>query len=278
MLKKLLVYLKASVLPFLAAFTIIFVVSNLFHIIYQVMISIYLGLTQGKAVLTDFARLSGEINKLMSQNMIYIISIASVLICGIVFYFWYHVEVRREQKVDWRTVFHRRNLLYFLILGISCQFFFSGAMNIIQPMFPKVFEEYGETMNGLLGSSPLLVLLYTIVIAPIAEELIFRGVTLYRAGKVLPFIGANLLQAIFFGIYHGNLVQGIYAFVMGYVLGLVYRRYRTIYAPILLHMLINASVFLVMLFPVSMLSYVVMMALGLVGSTYTFRLLKLGKI
>ncbi len=277
-MKKLLVYLKASVMPFLAAFTIIFVVSNLFHIIYQIMISIYLGLTQGKEVLTNFARLSGEINKLLSQNMIYIISIASVLICGIVFYFWYRAEVRQEQKVDWRAVFHRRNMLYFLILGISCQFFFSGIMNIIQPMFPKVFEEYGETMKGLLGSNPLLVLLYTIVIAPIAEELIFRGVTLYRVGKVLPFIGANLLQAIFFGIYHGNLVQGIYAFVMGYVLGLVYHRYRTIYAPILLHMLINASVFLVILFPVSTLSYIIMMALGLVGSTYTFLLLRLGKI
>jgi membrane protease YdiL (CAAX protease family) len=242
------------------------------------MISIYLGLTQGKSVLTDVAGLSGEINKLMSQNILYFISVASVLICGIVFCFWYHVEVRGEQKVDWRVVFHRRNLLYYLLLGVGCQFFFSGGMNIIQPMFPKVFEEYGETMEGLLGSNLLLVLLYTLVIAPVSEELIFRGVTLYRSKKVLPFIGANLLQSLFFGIYHQNIVQGIYAGVMGFVLGLVYRKCRTIYAPILLHMLINASVFLVMLFPTSFLSYIIMMVLGLTLSIYAFVSLKLLKL
>jgi membrane protease YdiL (CAAX protease family) len=277
-LKKLLTYLKASVMPFLAAFTIIFVVANLFHIIYQVMISIYLGLTQGKAVLTDVARLSEEINKLMSQNILYFISVASVLICGIIFCFWYHVEVRGEQKVDWRSVFHRKNLSYYILLGVGCQFFFSGAMNIIQPMFPKVFEEYGETMEGLLGSNLLLVLLYTLVIAPVSEELIFRGVTLYRSKKVLPFIGANLLQSLFFGIYHQNIIQGIYAAVMGFVLGLVYRKYQTIYAPILLHILINASVFLVMLFPTSILSYIIMTVLGLSLSIYAFISLKLFKL
>lgn len=264
-------------MPFLAAFTIIIVVANLFHIIYQVMIAAYLGFTQGKVILKDANRLSAEIVNLMSQDILYFISVASVLICGIVFFFWYHAEVRGEQKVDRRTVFSRGNLLHFLLLGIGCQFFFSGIMNIIQPMFPKVFEEYGATMEGLLGSNLLLVLIYTLVIAPISEELIFRGVTLYRSKKVLPFIGANLLQAIFFGIYHRNLVQGIYAFVMGYVLGLVCRRYRTIYAPILLHMLINASIFLVMLFPASFISYIIMMGIGLGGSIYAFLVLKLGQ-
>jgi membrane protease YdiL (CAAX protease family) len=214
----------------------------------------------------------------MSQNILYFISVASVLICGIIFCFWYHVEVRGEQKVDWRSVFQRRNLSYYILLGVGCQFFFSGAMNIIQPMFPKVFEEYGETMEGLLGSNLLLVLLYTLVIAPVSEELIFRGVTLYRSKKVLPFIGANLLQSLFFGIYHQNIIQGIYAAVMGFVLGLVYRKYRTIYAPILLHMLINASVFLVMLFPTSILSYIIMTVLGLSLSIYAFISLKLFKL
>ncbi len=274
-MRKLLVYLKLCVMPFLAAYTIIIIVANVFQIIYQLMIMLYLGVTQGKSLMSDPGSLSREFVGLMSQNVLYAISVAAVLICGIVFFFWYHHEVRGEQRIDIRIIFNRRTLPYFLILGIGCQFFFSGIMNIIQPMFPKVFEEYGETMEGLLGSNLLLVLLYTLLVAPIVEELIFRGVTLYRAGKVLPFMGANLLQAMFFGIYHQNLIQGIYAFVMGYVLGLVYRRYRTIYAPIILHILINASVFLVILFPVSSLSYYVMTALGLVGGIYAFLLLKL---
>ena len=274
-MRKLLFYLKLCVMPFLAAYTIIIIVANLFQIIYQLMIMLYLGLTQGNSLLSDVGSLSEELVGLMSQNVLYAISVAAVLICGVVFFFWYHHEVRGEQRIDIRIILRKRTLLSFLILGIGCQFFFSGVMNIIQPMFPKIFEEYGETMEGLLSSNLLLVLLYTLLVAPIVEELIFRGVTLYRAGKVLPLIGANLLQAMFFGIYHQNLIQGIYAFVMGYVLGLVYRKYRTIYAPILLHILINASVFLVILFPVSSLSYYVMTVLGLVGAIYAFLLLKL---
>ncbi len=276
-MKKILVYLKTGVMPFLAALTIIYGAAILFQTIYQVMISAYIGISQGKEALMDSNRLYMEVMNMMTQDMLYFISVASVLICGIVFYFWYHHEVRGEQKVDPRTVFHRSNLLYFLILGIGCQFFFSGAMNIIQPMFPKVFDEYGKTMEGLLGSNLYLMLLYTLLIAPIAEELIFRGVTLYRAGKVLPFLGANLLQAMFFGIYHRNIIQGIYAFVMGYLLGLVYRRYRTIYATILLHILVNASVFFVVLFPAATLSYIIMMVVGLAGSIYAIFSLKLLK-
>lgn len=262
-------------MPFLAAFTIIFAVANLFHVIYQIMISVYLGLTRGRELLTDYDRLLGELNRLTSQDMIYFISIFSVFICGIVFSFWYHSEIRNKQKVDWGIVFRRKNLLMFLLLGIGCQFFFSGVMNLIQPMFPHIFKEYGETMEGLLGSSLGLVLLYTIVIAPIVEELIFRGVTLCRAGKVLPFMGANLLQAVFFGIYHQNIVQGIYAAIMGFLLGLVYRRYRTIFAAIFLHILINASTFLVACFPAIPYGFLIMTVLGLVLGIYAFLSLEL---
>jgi membrane protease YdiL (CAAX protease family) len=264
-------------MPFLAAYTIIVVVSNLLYIIYQLMISFYIGILQGRDALTDVNRLSQEIEDMMSQNILYLVTVASVLICGVVFGFWYYYETQGRPKIKLRIVFGRRNLVFFLILGIGCQFFFSGIMNMLQPIYPEYYEEYGKTIEGLLDSNILLVLLYTIVIAPICEELIFRGVTLYRANKVIPFLGANLLQAIFFGIYHGNIIQGIYAVVMGFMLGLVYRKYHTIYTSILLHMLINASSFSVMLFPSSTISFVIMTMIGLAGSVYAFLSLKLGK-
>jgi uncharacterized protein len=274
-LKKILFYFRTSVLPFLAAYTIIIVVSNLLYSIYQLMISVYIVVNQRIEAASEKERLFGELETMMSRNMIYLIMVASLLICGIVFGFWYHRETYGQPRVNLRSVFCRRNMIYFVIMGIGCQFFFSGVMNLIQPLFHELFEDYGETMEGLLGSNPFLVLLYTIVIAPISEELIFRGVTLYRSRRVLPFVGANLLQAIFFGIYHRNLIQGIYAFAMGLLLGLVYRRYRTILAPILLHMLVNASVFLLALFPPSTISYAIMMLLGLIGGGFAFFKLKL---
>jgi len=274
-LKRILNYLKSSVVPFLAAYAIMLAVSFAFQILYQLIISVYIGRSQGVKVLLDGEKLAGQINEMMSPNVLYLISVAAAVICGVIFYFWYRHETRGLQKGALSSVFHSKTILQFLLLGISCQLFFSGIMNLLQPLLPKLFDSYGDMMEGLLGSNLLLVLLYTILIAPVSEELIFRGVILHRAGKVLPFIGANLLQALFFGIYHGNIIQGIYATAMGFLLGLIYRKYNTIIASIFLHMIINASIFVVMLFPLNTISYVAMFALGVVGSAIALLLLKL---
>lgn len=94
---------------------------------------------------------------------------------------------------------------------------------------------------------------------------------------MLPFLGANILQALFFGIYHGNIIQGIYATIIGFLLGLLYRRFNSIYASILLHMMINTSIVLVMLFPGSTTSYVVMTVIGAGASAWIFVRLRLWK-
>ncbi len=57
----------------------------------------------------------------------------------------------------------------------------------------------------------------------------------------MPYMGANILQAILFGVYHGNIVQGSYAFLLGVFLGLVCFKLHSIFAAILLHMVINLS-------------------------------------
>lgn len=274
-MKKIIHYLKLTVIPFLAAFSIMLFVSFLFQIIYQLIISVFIGRAQGIQALFDSEKLTGQINNLMSKDILYLISVTAAIICGVIFYFWYKHEVHGLRKGTPAVLLQPKTIFCFLLLGICCQLFFSGIMNLLQPLLPRLFESYGETMEGLLGSNLLLVLVYTTLIAPVTEELIFRGVILHRAGKVLPFIGANLLQALFFGVYHQNIIQGIYATAMGFLLGLVYRKYNTIISSILLHIIINASVFLVILFPLNILSYSIMLALGTVGSVSAFLLLKL---
>ena len=50
---------------------------------------------------------------------------------------------------------------------------------------------------------------------------------------------ANIIQAALFGIMHGNLVQGAYAFALGLILGYVYHKYQSLVIPILFHMSFN---------------------------------------
>lgn len=79
--------------------------------------------------------------------------------------------------------------------------------------------------------------LYTVLFAPVVEELIFRGLILRgmeKYGKVF----AILISSILFGLFHGNIVQGPYAFAVGLVLGYTAAEYNIGWAMVL-HMINN---------------------------------------
>ncbi len=192
----------------------------------------------------------------------YYISVISVIICGLVFFYWYNGILGHRKWAFPKRIFKGRSLLLLTGMGIACQLAISGTMSLIRPFFDELFRDYGKIVDSILDSDITVVIIYVIIIAPITEELIFRGVMLKRLREALPFFAANLLQAVIFGIYHWNVVQGVYAFGIGLLLGYVSGRFRSITASILLHMAINASSFLVGLFPDIQAVYVIAVIAG----------------
>jgi membrane protease YdiL (CAAX protease family) len=163
------------------------------------------------------------------------------IVCLIIFGIWYKRISLSEEKSDKIKRFSIKTIIVIILLGIGLQISLSFILNIIASIKPDWFNNYGQVMEGLGRGSTLLSAIYIGLIAPISEEFIFRGVTLKKAQKVMPFIGANILQAILFGVYHGNLVQGVYAFILGLFLGFVCYQLQSLLASILLHMVINIS-------------------------------------
>ena len=90
-----------------------------------------------------------------------------------------------------------------------------------------------------LDEPSLILVLYSVLIGPVCEELIFRGLTLKYAKRAMPFWVANLLQALLFGVFHMNMIQGVYAFVVGIVLGFICEKSCSIYPSMLFHILFN---------------------------------------
>lgn len=82
-----------------------------------------------------------------------------------------------------------------------------------------------------------LMLLSALVVAPITEEFLFRGVLLHRWGTKWGIRPAIVLTSIFFGVLHSNLVG---LFVFGVVMSLLYLRTRSLLVPMLAHALNNA--------------------------------------
>lgn len=76
---------------------------------------------------------------------------------------------------------------------------------------------------ALLYGPPFFVqILCTGLLIPLAEELIFRGLIFGRLRREMKFFPAAVLSAAYFGIFHGNLPQGIYALCLGLILAMIY--------------------------------------------------------
>ena len=241
-MKRLLNYLIAF-LPFLAAEGIQIATAGILAMLYYAVTGLQTGLE-------------------ISSDVLYLISIVAEIVCGIVFAVWYLFLTQGERKGKLAKFLTFKHAVLFLGLGIGSQFLTSGGMSLIQSFFPKVFSDYSEIMKMLTSGSLGMVLLFTIILAPITEELIFRGIIYRFAGGDNYFLAANIFQAVLFGIYHGNIVQGIYAAGLGFLLGYTFHKYQTIAAPMLLHMMINASSVLLGIFPSNMAGIITITMLG----------------
>lgn len=84
------------------------------------------------------------------------------------------------------------------------------------------------------------------ILAPLGEEIVFRGVVYGQLRKVLKVPHAVVLSGLAFGLFHGNLVQAVYATVIGCLLALVYEWYGTIAASMLFHSVANLFVYVML--------------------------------
>lgn len=82
------------------------------------------------------------------------------------------------------------------------------------------------------------------LISPIAEELLFRGVIYGYLRKWFRLLPAGVISAVLFGMYHGNSVQGIYAFVMGCLIVYAYEYFGDFRAAVGVHMASNILAYL----------------------------------
>lgn len=253
-----------ALLAFLAAEGLQIIIVYIYQMIYSFMIGFKIGMERASDGKVNPSSLMEALKEPMSPDMRYMISVVAVLFCGIAFFFWYRYEIRGEGRGSIRRTFSVKNIILFLLLGIGCQFFISGVMSIMKQYFVKLFENYTDQMVSLTSGNVFVVLLLLILVAPVTEELIFRGIILHKASRAIPFWGANLLQAMLFGVYHWNIIQGIYAALIGFVLGLVYRKYKTLLASMLLHSIINTSSFLLYLIPDNEQFYYIVMSAGAV--------------
>ena len=164
------------------------------------------------------------------------------LLTLLVFGCWYYLGfLRRQVRAASKQVFSFRSVAGILLLSHGMYFFVSLLLMAADSLVPDIMAEYNMLMedNGI-GSLTFFSTIATLVLAPLSEELIFRGLTLHYLKKTgLAFWAVNFIQAALFGISHLNPIQGIYAFLLGLVLGWLCKSFKNLTAPMLFHMFFN---------------------------------------
>lgn len=120
--------------------------------------------------------------------------------------------------------------------GVSVGLNWIFAVSGIMERFPSYTEQSTASFGG---QPPALLILTTVIAGPIAEELVFRGLTYERIRHYLGVPAAVILSSLMFGIYHGNVVQFIYASLIGILFSLYYEKSGSLHACVLAHMAMN---------------------------------------
>ncbi|MDD7796373.1 CPBP family intramembrane glutamic endopeptidase [Clostridium sp. 'White wine YQ'] len=162
------------------------------------------------------------------------------LIAAIVTFGIYVLMFRnKEENLFMRCRFKAFNLkagLSLIPLTIALSAFSVSLVGILVQFFPS-YQEVSDTLQAANGS--IISALAITMLAPIFEEILFRGIVFNELKKSMPVIPAIIAQGVLFGIYHLNLLQCIYAAILGCVLGLIYQMTRSLWSNIIVHMIYN---------------------------------------
>ncbi len=205
-------------------------------------------------VLTGGVDVSDAANATVNQSIFNLLR----YICSIAIFGWFYLRGKdfkifpKHSQDVMLFLLHPSTFIFMLILAASIQLGTDGLIAILTFYFKDFFSDYNKMMEAYTAEPSFLFLFTVIILGPVSEELLFRGLILRqmklaveKSAEQKRLLLANVLQAALFALYHGNLIQGIYAFIFGMLLGDLYIKTDSLIMPICLHILINGSLFII---------------------------------
>ena len=174
-------------------------------------------------------------------------TVETVLISNliVVLLYWLAFCRRRETLRDYagfRTP-HMFSVIGALFAGVSLYVLVIGVIQLLA-LPNDMMEAYNGEMEQFFGGSILPLLITSLIVAPLVEEIVFRGALLRALQKGMNTLLAVLVSSALFAVVHTGPIQMTYAFVLGLLLCLVRVKSGSLWGAVCLHIAFNAANFL----------------------------------
>lgn len=163
-------------------------------------------------------------NDYLSTKQIYVALIVAIIFIPLLINDYKKYKKQTNTKI---------NYFYLIILGV--------ILSLMYNVFAYYLNFALKTSLFDNNSNVAVTLLSTGILGPIIEELMFRGIIYNELKSKYSNMKSILITTIFFAIIHINIIQILYALIIGFILIFVYEKYNNIKAPIILHMASNIT-------------------------------------
>lgn len=204
---------------------------------YSFMMGIKLGLEGNTSLLLDEAAVEQMILDGMNDMMSLLIVFSGVLA---LLFLWVFFTIRKK-KFAVETNLKPVGMKWWpavLIGSVGLCLFVNFGMQLI-PIPEDVLAEYAEASESLMEGPFITLLLANAIMAPVVEEILFRGLVLSRLRDAMPTWVALILSSVFFGLMHGQILWVCYTTLVGLVLGLAAWKTDSTLAPMFMHFAFN---------------------------------------
>lgn len=122
---------------------------------------------------------------------------------------------------------------------------------LVKMIIPAIDTEQEQAVLefGRSGWGYLLSAVSSVMVAPVIEELLFRGILFAGLAKRWPIWLAAVVSSLAFAFLHGQVNVGIYTFILGCLLSWSYVRSGSLYPGIVLHFVNNLVAFVLLAQP-----------------------------
>jgi membrane protease YdiL (CAAX protease family) len=174
-------------------------------------------------------------------KLTFIASIITIIIFGIWYYFGF---VKKDIKADKHESGITKmkdpgTIAFIVVLTLGMHFFVCLVGSLVGYLIPGSGEWLDSIMGMSVGENDIAGYLSIMLIAPISEEIAFRGVMLRKLKESFGFVGCVTVTTVLFGIMHLNPMQSIYVLPMGVMFAYVAYKYDSVIPAIIAHILNN---------------------------------------